>query len=83
MLNLPIEIFSGASTYLFSDFLICKGGGEIHFIQLSDGKVITSIHVAGFHDFLFVSAKRLLLLFRESGVIKRFNIHNIDKFLPY
>ena len=82
MHKFPVLIIDRASTCLLSDLLICPGQEEIYFIQLSDGKVTTSIPVGMFHAFLFVSTKRLLLLFRKSGVIKRFNIHNIDKFLP-
>ena len=80
--RLPILIFDGASTYLSSDLLICTGKEEIHFIQVSDYKVITSMPAGKFDDFLIVSTKRLLLLFRPTGVIKHFKIHNIDKFLP-
>ena len=80
--KLPIHIIDGTFTYLPSDLLICAGEEEIHFIQVSNNNVITSIPVGMFHDFLFVSTKRLLLVFRRSGVIKHFNIHNIDRFLP-
>ena len=80
--KLPIHITDGTFIYLPSDLLICAGPGVIYFIQVSDGEVVTSIPVGMFHDFLFVSTKRLLLVFRRSGVIKHFNIHNIDRFLP-
>jgi hypothetical protein len=55
---------------------------QIHFVDVSDGKLITSICVGYVDHFFFVPSKRLLLLFRGSGVIQPFEIHNVDHYLP-
>ena len=81
--QLPIIISVRHVIYVDSKLLICSDIRDIHFIHVPDGTIITSLDVGRFiKSFFFVPAKRLLFMFIENGIIKRFKIHNIDKYLP-
>ena len=80
--QLPIYLKNVKCIYVNSTLLIFYSNDRIYFIRMSDGKVITSIHVGQVDDCFFIPSKRLLLLFIGSGIVEHFKIHNIDKFLP-
>ena len=80
--QLPIYLKNVKCIYVNSNLLIFYSHVRIYFICMADGKVISSIHVGQVDDRFFIPAKRLLLLFIGSGIIKHFKIHNIDKYLP-
>ena len=80
--QLPMYLKNVKCIYVNSNLLIFYSHVRIYFICLSDGKVISSIHVGQVDDCFFIPSKRLLLLFIGSGIIEHFKIHNIDKYLP-
>ena len=68
--------------YADSELLICCETGVIHFIEVPDGTVVTSLYVRYIKKCFFVPSKRLLFLFFGDGIMKHFKIHHIDKYLP-
>ena len=80
--ELPIRLYNPDVIYTDSKLLICCKAGVIHFIDVPDGTVVTSLPVGYVKKSFFVASKRLLFLFFGDGIMKHFKIHHIDKYLP-
>ena len=80
--QLSIRLYNPDVIYANSELLICRETGVIHFIDVPDGTVVTSLYVGYIKKSFFVPSKRLLFLFVGNGIMKHFKIHHIDKYLP-
>ena len=83
MLTLPMSWDDREIIYEDCKILIClRGGLNIVFIDVSNGKVIASIYAGKFDHYFFSAQKRVLLLFL-GNIITSFKIHNIEKYLAF
>ncbi len=82
VIELPAPWDEGEIIYADCNFLICHRGLKIVFIDVSNGKVITSIYRGVFDHYVFSAQKRVLLLFL-GNIINCFKIHNIEKYVPF
>ena len=80
--QLSIQLYYPDVIYADSQLLICREPGFIHFIDVPDGTVVTSLRVGYIKKSFFVPSKRLLFLLFGDGIMKHFKIHHIDKYLP-
>ena len=80
--QLSIWLYFADVIYADSKLLICRERKVIHFIDVPDGTVVTSLRVGYIKKSFFVPSKRLLFLFFADGFMKLLKIHHIDKYLP-
>ena len=82
VLTLPASWDDREIIYADCKILICLRFLKIVFIDVSNGKVITSIY-AGMFDHYFFSAQERVLLLILGNIITGFKIHNIEKYLSF
>ena len=80
--QVPISVSYSDVFYVDSKLVVCYYLDSIYFIDVLDGEVISCIYMYDIDNVFFFPSKRLLLLFVGNIIIKRFKIHNINKYLP-